>query len=88
VTVEVRCGESPITIQSIDGRVVVRDGTASAPDVVLTGPPDAVVGLLAHRFDARAATEQGLAITGDARMLRRLRPHVPSPTEERAAKRR
>jgi len=88
VTIEVRCGESPMTIQSIDGRVVVREGTAAAPDLVLTGPPDAVVGLLARRVDARAATEEGVAITGDAKVLRRLRPLVPSPPKERAAQRR
>src|SRR5438105_11754818 len=51
VNIEVRCGDSPMTIESAGGRVVVHEGTAKAPDLVLTGPPDAVVGLLAHRID-------------------------------------
>jgi DNA-binding HxlR family transcriptional regulator len=85
LTIEVRCGETPMTIQSSDGRVVVLNGTAAAPDLVLTGPPDAVVGLLSHRLDPKAAAEHNLAITGDAKLLRRLQPHLPAPTKPPAA---
>jgi DNA-binding HxlR family transcriptional regulator len=74
LVIEVRCGDAPMTIRSSDGRVSVHEGAASAPDVVLTGPPDATLGLIAHRLDARQAKERGVAITGDARLLRRLRP--------------
>jgi hypothetical protein len=50
---------------------------------VLTGPPEAVVGLLARRIDARQAEARGLAITGDRRLLRRLRPATrPSATKD------
>jgi hypothetical protein len=72
--IEVRCGDVPMTIRSSAGRVSVHEGPASAPDVVLTGPPDAALGLIAHRLDAREAKERGVAITGDVRLLRRLRP--------------
>ena len=88
VTIEVRCGESPMTIASRDGRVTVHEGTAAAPDLVLTGPPDAIVGLLAHRLDRKQATERGVSITGDVKVLRRLRPQIPSPTTGRTASRR
>jgi DNA-binding HxlR family transcriptional regulator len=78
LTVEVRCGDQPMTIRSTEGRVSVQPGPAAAPDLVLTGPPDAAVGLLAHRIDATDARARGLAVTGDARLLRRLRPAAPS----------
>ena len=38
--------------------------------------PDAVVGLIAQRIDRAEAEAQGLAITGDARALKKLRPLV------------
>jgi DNA-binding HxlR family transcriptional regulator len=77
LTVEVRCGDRPMTIRSADGRVSVLPGPAAAPDLVLTGPPDAAIGLLAHRIDAAEARTRGLAVTGDDRLLRRLRPAAP-----------
>lgn len=77
VTIEVRCGEEPMTIRSANGRVSVHPGQAAAPDLVLTGPPDATVELLARRIDAAEAKARGLAVTGDARLLRRLRPSRP-----------
>jgi len=74
LAIEVRCSERPMTIRSADGVVTVEDGPAAAPDIVLTGPPDAVIGLLARRLDKTSAQERGLAIIGDLRKLRRLRP--------------
>jgi DNA-binding HxlR family transcriptional regulator len=73
LTIEVRCGEEPMTIGSAEGRVSVRPGRAAAPDLVLTGPPDATIGLLAGRIKPADAKARGLAITGDVRLLRRLR---------------
>jgi DNA-binding HxlR family transcriptional regulator len=73
LTIEVRCGEEPITIRSAEGRVSVHPGRAAAPDLVLTGPPDATIGLLAGRIKPADAKARGLAITGDERLLRRLR---------------
>jgi DNA-binding HxlR family transcriptional regulator len=72
--IEVRCGDAPMTIRSGDGRVGVRAGHAAAPDLVLTGPPDATIGLLARQIDVPEAKARGVAITGDVRLLRRLRP--------------
>jgi hypothetical protein len=76
LTIEVRCGDLPMTIRSGDGRVTVQHGAAPAPDIVLTGPPDAVMGLIAHRINTEQAKQRGVAVTGDARLLRRLRPAV------------
>jgi DNA-binding HxlR family transcriptional regulator len=74
LTIEVRCGEAAMTIRSTGGCVRVFPGQAAAPDLVLTGPADAAVGLLARRLDPSEAKARGLAITGDGRLLRRLRP--------------
>lgn len=74
MTVEVRIGDKPVTIESAEGRVRVQAGHAASPDIVLAGPPDAVVGLLAGHLDAATARGLGVEITGDARRLRRLRP--------------
>lgn len=77
LTIEVRAGETPMTIRSAAGEVTVHYGPAAAPDVVLTGPPDAVVGLIAQRIDRAEAEARGIAITGDIRKLKKLRPLVP-----------
>jgi DNA-binding HxlR family transcriptional regulator len=77
LTIEVRCGLEPMTMRSAQGRVSVQPGQAAAPDLVLTGPPDAAVGLLARQVNPAEAKTHGLAITGDVRLLRRLRPNPP-----------
>jgi DNA-binding HxlR family transcriptional regulator len=87
LTIEVRCGDEPMTVRSSDGRVRVLPGRADAPDLVLTGPPDAVVGLLARRIDAGQAKARGLAVTGDVRVLRRLRPSESATGAPAAARR-
>ncbi|WBB58924.1 helix-turn-helix domain-containing protein [Streptomyces sp. WMMC500] len=74
LTVEVRCDDEPVTLRSAAGRVTMRPGRAAAPDLVLTGPPDAAFGLLAHRIDPAEARARGLAVTGDAGLLDGLRP--------------
>jgi len=76
LTIEVRSGERPMTVHSADGRVRVEPGPAAAPDLVLTGPPDAAIGLLTHRLTLEEAKARGLAVTGDPRPLRRLRPNA------------
>ena len=78
LTIEVRCSDHPMTIRSSEGRVKVEPGQAAAPDLVLTGPPDALVGLLARRISVDEARSRGLAVTGDVRVLRRLEPFVPA----------
>ena len=76
LTVEVRCGDQPMTIRSANGRVSTQPGLAVVPDVVLTGPPDVTIGLLAHRFDAAEARARGVAVTGNAELLSGLRPSL------------
>ena len=56
------------------GRVQLAAGRLDAPDVVLTGRPDAVVGLVAGALRPAEATAHGVSVTGDVRRLSRLRP--------------
>ena len=90
VVIEVRCGEPamPMTIESAQGGVTVREGSAAAPDLVLTGPPDAVIGLIAHRLTPEDATARGVAITGNPRVLRALKPNGDVTPKKRATSRR
>jgi DNA-binding HxlR family transcriptional regulator len=85
LTIEVRCGGAPMTVRSTGGRVVVEDGHAAAPDLVLTGPPDAIIGLLARRLALDEAKGRGVAVTGDVRPLRRLRPMVAAAARRPSA---
>lgn len=78
--VEVRSGEDAMTIESAGGAVAVRRGSPDRPDLVLDGPPDAVLGLLAGALDPETARALGIEITGDVRRLAGLGPpDFPGP---------
>ena len=79
VTIEVRTGDQPLVIETASGEVRARAGHAAEPDLVLTGPRQAIIRLLAGRLDLAAATAAGLAIQGDLAALRRLQPGPGSP---------
>jgi DNA-binding HxlR family transcriptional regulator len=72
LTVEVDIGGAPMTLESVAGRVTVRPGPSPSPDVVLSGPPDGIVGLLAGQLDRATATKLGVGIRGDSRKLAQL----------------
>jgi DNA-binding HxlR family transcriptional regulator len=78
VTIEIRTGDQPLIVETIDGGVGVRIGTAEDPDVVLAGPPDAVLGVLQSRLGIAEARRRGLRVQGDMAAIRRLQP-PPSP---------
>ena len=79
--VEVRIGDEVATIESRAGKVALRPVPLPSPDVVLDGPPDQILGLLAGYLDPRDAAQRGVAVTGDARRLARLRPNLRLPRE-------
>jgi hypothetical protein len=56
------------------GSVSTRLGTAPAPDLVLSGPPRLILGLLAGYLAPGEAQELGLEISGDPAVLRRVQP--------------
>lgn len=80
MTVEVHTGESPMTIISAGGEIRVQPGPAGSPDLVISGPPDGVVGLLAGVLDKTTAAEHGVTVRGDPRRLARLRSPKWDPT--------
>jgi len=74
VTIEVRTGDEPMTIEVGHGRVHITPGTAEMPDAVLSGPPQIVVGLLMGRLDLTRARARGAHYKGDPDVLRRVQP--------------
>jgi DNA-binding HxlR family transcriptional regulator len=76
LTVEVNTGDSPMTVQSAAGRVRVIRGRPAKADLVLSGPPDGIAGLLAGRLNPAGAAKRGVTVKGDARKLAKLRPRV------------
>jgi DNA-binding HxlR family transcriptional regulator len=62
-----------------DGQVRSWVGRAAQPDLVLDGPPRAVLGLLTGVIDAEVATAIGLSLHGRRELLARVRPADPAP---------
>jgi DNA-binding HxlR family transcriptional regulator len=84
VTIEVRTGDQPITIDVADGEVRVRPGAAPAADVTISGAPTLVMGLLLGDLDLDAAVAAGLDVDGDPGALQRVQPNaVPAPRTRR-----
>ena len=73
LVIEVDTGDAPMTIASANGTVRVVPGRPASPDLVLSGPPDGIIGLLAGMPDRASVAK--VTITGDVRKLARLRPH-------------
>jgi DNA-binding HxlR family transcriptional regulator len=72
--IEVRAGgEEAVTLVSRNGEVRSHSGPANTPDVVVSGPADAIIGLLAGRLDRDAAVGEGVSILGDFEQVARLR---------------
>lgn len=85
MTVEMRLPDAePMSLVSTRGRVHLVAGAAAEPDVVLSGPPDGVAGLLGGRVSGVEAKSRGVRIVGDARLLAGLRPRTGLPASSRA----
>jgi DNA-binding HxlR family transcriptional regulator len=76
VTIEVRTGDEPLIIETVEGAVLAHAGTTQHPDAVLTGPPRLVMGVLTGRLDLASARADGLGYEGDPEILRRLQPRA------------
>jgi DNA-binding HxlR family transcriptional regulator len=70
-------GEEAV-IELGDGQVRGRVGRAADPDLVLDGPPRAVLGLVTGLIDIELASTIGLTVRGRRELLGRLRP-LPVP---------
>ena len=74
LTVELRTAGRPAVIEVSGGEVRTRAGRAPSPDLVLTGPPRVILGLLSARLTPAEAQGLGLEISGDPAILERLQP--------------
>ncbi|HTW09541.1 MAG TPA: hypothetical protein VME46_18685, partial [Acidimicrobiales bacterium] len=73
LVVEIRSEGGAGILESSRGEVHFRPGPATAPDVVVSGPPDVIIGLLAGRLDKSTAAQHGVSVLGDFRRVARLR---------------
>jgi DNA-binding HxlR family transcriptional regulator len=72
VTIEVRTGDEPVVIETVDGTVRTRRGTADHPDAVIGGQPGPILGLLSGRLALAEAKHRGLHFSGNQKVLKRL----------------
>ena len=80
VTIELRMGDDPMVIETVDGAIQARRGSAQPPDAVLTGSPRLTIGVLSGRLDLEDARRQGLALEGNPAVLSRVRSSsLPAP---------
>jgi DNA-binding HxlR family transcriptional regulator len=77
ITIELRTGDEPMIVETVEGGVRTRPGSAEHPDAVLSGPPQLIIGVLTGRLDLAAARASGLHFQGDPRVIRRVQPQVP-----------
>jgi DNA-binding HxlR family transcriptional regulator len=84
IQIEVRTADEMLTLTSAAGSVEVRTGPAPSPDVVVTGPPELIVGLMSGALDKDVAMSQGVSVLGDFAEVERLRRDgwLTPPTED------
>jgi hypothetical protein len=76
ITIEVRTGDQPMIIETVDGTVRAHPGRAEHPDGVLTGPPELIMPVLTGNLDLADARARGLEYEGDPEILRRVQPEA------------
>jgi DNA-binding HxlR family transcriptional regulator len=73
-TIELRTAADPAVIEVSGGSVRVRVGSVSAPDLVISGRPQPILGLLTGHLSVPEVTALGVEVSGDHRVLRRVLP--------------
>jgi len=74
ITIELRTGDQPLTLDVGAGAVHVRPGAASRPDAVLSGPPRPLLAVLTGKLSLAAAEGAGVRYDGDRALLLRVQP--------------
>ena len=72
--IQLATADEQAVIEVGGGQVSARVGRVADPDLVLEGPPRAILGLLFGMVDTKSATEIGLKIRGRREVLTRIRP--------------
>jgi len=78
ITIEVRTADQPMIIETAEGGVRARPGSAANPDATITGPPGPILGLLTRRLDLAEAKKRGLKFEGKTAVLKRIQPAFQS----------
>jgi DNA-binding HxlR family transcriptional regulator len=73
VSIELRAGDEPMTVETVAGEVRARPGATDDPDLVLSGTPQLVLAVLVGRMELDEACAGGLQCEGDRAVLARLR---------------
>lgn len=85
VTIELRTGDQPVHVETAEGRVRVRPGSAQEADAILSGPAPVIMRVLIYGGDLAEARERGLDFEGDPEAVRRVaRPAAEVPPLARA----
>src|SRR5262249_53480455 len=74
IAIELRAAGRPAVIEVSGGSVCTRLGTTPAPDLVLRGTPQLILGLISAHLTPGQAQEAGLEIEGNVGVLARLQP--------------
>jgi DNA-binding HxlR family transcriptional regulator len=74
VSIELRTVSGPAVIEISGGSARTRLGPAAAPDLILQGKPQVILGLLSGQLTPAQAADRGLEISGDAAVLQRVLP--------------
>src|SRR5258706_16426424 len=80
--IQIVAADESAVIELRDGKIHTRVGRAANPDLVLDGPPRAVLGLLSGVIDLKHASQLGLSARGRRDLLGRLRPVAQDPTRD------
>lgn len=72
--IQLVAGGEPAVVELRDGQVHTRLGRAADPDLILDGPPRAILGLLNGLIDLELAGQLGLSTSGRLELLTRIRP--------------
>jgi DNA-binding HxlR family transcriptional regulator len=80
--IQLIAADESAVVELRDGQIHTRVGRAANPDLVVDGPPRAVLGLLSGRIDLKVARRLGLSTRGRRDLLKRLRPVAPDPTHD------
>jgi DNA-binding HxlR family transcriptional regulator len=76
VTIELRTGDRPMLVETVEGRVQVRPGSSPKPDAVVAGQPHVIIGLLTGKLSLGAARARGVHFEGNQSVLRRVQPKL------------
>jgi DNA-binding HxlR family transcriptional regulator len=72
IAIEIRTGDEPMVLETVEGKVRTRRGSTEKPDAVLTGRPGLILGLLSGRLGMAEAKTRGLEFSGSLKALKRV----------------